>query len=106
MCGPRISSAPRRKRGALRSVRGTPSVASARKTWMAGLSGAKTRFALLPGHDEEDQLSPGKLVNALSITSPIGCQALPSNCTSRICLIGRKSVGPVLMAMPGSAMGF
>jgi len=26
---------------------------AARKTWMAGTSGAKTRFALLPGHDEK-----------------------------------------------------
>ena len=43
-----------------------------------------------------------RLANALSITSPIGCQALPSNCTSRICLIGWKSAGPVLIAMPGS----
>jgi len=40
--------------------------------------------------------------NALSIMSPIGCQVPPSNCTSRICLIGRKSSGPVLIAMPGS----
>jgi hypothetical protein len=24
-----------------------------RKTWMAGTSSAKTRFALLPGHDEK-----------------------------------------------------
>jgi hypothetical protein len=24
-----------------------------RKTWMAGSSSAKTRFALLPGHDEK-----------------------------------------------------
>jgi hypothetical protein len=23
------------------------------KTWMAGMSSAKTRFALLPGHDDE-----------------------------------------------------
>src|SRR5438034_8146704 len=28
--------------------------ARARKTWMAGTSSAKTRFALLPGHDEKE----------------------------------------------------
>jgi hypothetical protein len=28
----------------------------ARKTWMAGTSSAKTRFALLPGHDENYHL--------------------------------------------------
>lgn len=28
-------------------------------------------------------------VNAVSITSPNGCHDRPSNCTSRICLIGR-----------------
>jgi hypothetical protein len=26
---------------------------TARKTWMAGTRSAKTRFALLPGHDEK-----------------------------------------------------
>jgi len=30
------------------------------KTWMAGTSSAKTRFALLPGHDEEWCWSMGK----------------------------------------------
>src|SRR2546423_1775836 len=49
-----------------------------------------------------DQLSPGRLVKALSITSPIGCHALPSNCTRRICLMGRKTPGPVLIAIPRS----
>ena len=28
---------------------------SASKTWMPGTSGAKTRFTLLPGHDEENE---------------------------------------------------
>jgi hypothetical protein len=27
------------------------------KTWMAGTSSAKTRFALLPGHDEQTNLN-------------------------------------------------
>jgi hypothetical protein len=28
------------------------------KTWMAGTSSAKTRFALLPGHDDEMDCRP------------------------------------------------
>lgn len=43
-------------------------------------------------------------MKASSITSPIGCQAVPSNCTRRICLIGWKSVDPVLIVMPGSTI--
>jgi hypothetical protein len=27
-------------------------ISGCKKTWMPGTSGAKTRFALLPGHDE------------------------------------------------------
>jgi hypothetical protein len=30
-----------------------------KKTWMAGTSSAKTRFALLPGHDGERMLGLG-----------------------------------------------
>jgi hypothetical protein len=66
------------------------------KTWMAGTSPAMTERM-------NNQLSPGALANALSTTSPIGCQELPSNCTSRICSIGWKSDGPVFIAMPGIA---
>ena len=44
--------------------------------------------------------------NALSITSPIGCHMVPSNWTRRICLMGWKSVGPVLNVMFGSASEF
>jgi hypothetical protein len=43
-------------------------------------------------------------MKAFSITSPIGCHAVPSNCTRRICLIGWKSVDPVLIVMPGSTI--
>jgi hypothetical protein len=31
---------------------------SAAKTWMPGMSNAKPRFALLPGHDELCQMAP------------------------------------------------
>jgi hypothetical protein len=76
---------------------GHPSVGHARKRVVDGQD--------KPGHDGEmnNQLSFGRAANALSTTSPIGCQELPSNCTSRICSIGWKSAGPVLIAMPGSA---
>jgi hypothetical protein len=30
----------------------------ASKTWMAGTSNAKTRFALVPGHDEKSDPQP------------------------------------------------
>jgi hypothetical protein len=70
----------------------------ARESWMAGTSPAMTERV-------NNQLSFGRAANALSTTSPIGCQELPSNCTSRICSIGWKSAGPVLIAMPGSAIG-
>jgi hypothetical protein len=66
---------------------------------------------------ETESLSPGCRVrpasygcvlpaNAFSITSPIGCHTVPSNWTRRICLMGWKSVGPVLNVMFGSASEF
>src|ERR1700682_4075039 len=39
------------------------------RTWMPGTSSAKTRFALLPGHDETDLRDPHDEVYALSACS-------------------------------------
>jgi hypothetical protein len=42
-------------------------VAASNKTWMAGTSSAKTRFALLPGHD-------GRRSSKIDQADPVGHQ--------------------------------
>ena len=39
-------------------------------TWMAGSSGAKTRFALLPGHDAVRELRDSYAFNSTVLNSP------------------------------------
>ena len=48
------------------------------KTWMAGTSSAKTRFALLPGHDEREAV--GRATATCSFHRSASSQALPVQC--------------------------
>ena len=46
------------------------------KTWMPGTSSAKTRFALLPGHDELRETGEEELYSVTAFSEI--CQSLPS----------------------------
>ena len=46
------------------------------KTWMPGTSSAKTRFALLPGHDEVRETGEEELYSVTAFSEI--CQSLPS----------------------------
>jgi len=53
--------------------------------------GTVQHWNVMDGFAVGDQLFAGPM-NAVSSTSPIGCQTRPSNCTSRSCLTGREFV--------------